>query len=92
MKEFQSVELLEWWKKHEERLPYWPAACQQVLLCQPSSTVVERVFSLLKNSFDEQQSSALEDYIDLTLILQRNKQSILFGLLCFFVLQHYQLC
>ena len=42
---------------------YHATACQQVLLCQPSSAAVERVFSLLKNSFGKQQSSALEECV-----------------------------
>lgn len=70
----ESVELLQWWEKHEEKLPYWAAACKQVLLCQPSSAAVERVFSLLNNSFDEGQNRCLEDYIELSLMLQYNKR------------------
>ena len=49
--------------------------CQQVLLCQPSSAAVERVFSLLNNSFNDQQSRALEDYDELALLLQHKKKT-----------------
>ena len=69
-----ETELLKWWKKQEEKLPNWSAACKQVLLCQPSSAAVERVFSSLKNSFSDQQSRALEDYVELALMLQHNKR------------------
>ena len=69
-----EVEVLKWWEKHEDKLPHWSAACQQVLLCQPSSAAVERVFSFLKNSFSDQQSRALEDYVELSLMLQLNKR------------------
>ena len=69
-----ETELLKWWKKQEEKLPHWSAACRQVLLCQPSSAAVERVFSSLKNSFSDQQSRALEDYVELALMLQHNKR------------------
>jgi len=55
-----ETELLKWSKK-QEKLPHWSAACQQVLLCQPSSAAVERVFSSLKNSFSDQQSRALRN-------------------------------
>ena len=41
---------------------HWAAACQQILLCQPSSTAVERVFSVPRSSFGDDQSSSLEDY------------------------------
>ena len=43
-----------------------------VLLFQPSSAAAERVFSLLQNSFQEQQFSALEDYIETSIMLQYN--------------------
>lgn len=69
-----EVEVLKWWEKHEDKLPHWSAACQQVLLCQPSSAAVERVFSFLKNSFSDQQSRALEDYVELSLMLQLNRR------------------
>ena len=69
-----EVEVLKWWEKHEDKLPHWSAACQQVLLCQPSSAAVERVFSFLNSSFSDQQSRALEDYVELSLMLQCNKR------------------
>ena len=59
-----GLEQLKWWKKHETTLPFWAAACQQVLLCQPSSAAVERVFSSLNNSFNDEQSRALEDMLN----------------------------
>ena len=37
---------------------------------RPSSAAAERVFSLLQNSFQEQQFSALEDYIETSIMLQ----------------------
>ena len=40
---------------------HWAAACQQVLLRQPSSTAVKRVFSVPRSSFGDDQSSSLED-------------------------------
>ena len=53
-----NIDKLEWWKVHENELPYWSAACQLVLLVQPSSAAAERVFSLLSNSFGDQQTSS----------------------------------
>ena len=55
-----SVDKDDWWRKHETELPHWSKACKMVL---SSSAVAERVFSLLSNSFPEQQMSSLEDYI-----------------------------
>ena len=54
---------LAWWKSHQHELPNLSKACKTALLIQPSSAAVERVFSLLKNSFKENQARALEDYI-----------------------------
>ena len=46
-----DIDVLKWWEKQEEKLPHWAATCRQVLLGQPSSAAVERVFSSLQNSF-----------------------------------------
>ena len=42
---------LPWWINHSEDLPNWSSAAQMVVLVQPSSAAVERVFSILKASF-----------------------------------------
>jgi len=47
-------------------------ACKLILLVQLSSAAVERVFSLLANSFSEQQTSAMDDYIETSIMLQYN--------------------
>ena len=67
-----NIDKLEWWKVHENELPYWSAACQLVLLVQPSSAAAERVFSLLSNSFGDQQTSSLEETIETSIMLQYN--------------------
>ena len=64
---------LEWWKIHENELPKWSSACKQVLLIQPSSGAAERVFSLLVNSFTDQQTRLLEDYVETFIMMQYNK-------------------
>ena len=67
-----EVDKLEWWKKYANQLPHWSAACKLILLVQPSSAAAECVFSLLTNSFSEQQTSALEDSIEASIMLQYN--------------------
>ena len=57
-----SIDKNDWWMKHETELFHWSKACKIVLLVQPSSAAAEQVFSLLSNSFTEQQMSSLEDY------------------------------
>ena len=64
---------LEWWESHQEDLPHWAGAVQDVVLVQPSSAAVERVFSILKLSFGPQQDSSLQDYVQSSLMLQYNK-------------------
>ena len=65
-----DIDVLQWWKNHQNDLPRWSAA---FILVKPSSAASERVFSLLANSFQCQQSSLLEDYIEVSLMLQYNK-------------------
>ena len=50
-----TISRMNWWKHHELELPFWSSACKSTLLLQPSSAAAERVFSLLNNSFKEQQ-------------------------------------
>ena len=64
---------LRWWKNNSSSLPHWSALARQVLLVQPSSAAAERVFSLLTSSFGEQQNSALQDYVESSIMLQYNK-------------------
>ena len=43
-----------------------------VALIQPLSGAVERVFSILTDTFSTQQDSSLQDYIEASLMLQYN--------------------
>ena len=67
-----QVNPIQWWKGHGSSLPKWANTCRSVLLMQPSSAAAERVFSLLSNTFSEQQQSSLEDYVELSIMLQYN--------------------
>ena len=69
-----SYSPLEFWKVHEPSLSAWSAAAKKVLLVQPSSAACERVFSLLNNSFRDQQQSSLQDYIETSVMMQYNKR------------------
>ena len=61
-----DIDVLQWWKNHQNDLPRWSAVFISV---KPSSAASERVFFLLANSFQCQQSSSLEDYIEVSLML-----------------------
>ncbi len=66
-----EVNPLIWWEKSCDKVPFWASACKKVLLCQPSSASVERVFSIL-NQFNDQQRNALEDYVEVAMMLRYN--------------------
>ena len=70
----EKLDPVEWWKLNAGELPYWSTAARKVLVLQPSSAATERVFSLLKASFSDQQESTLQDYIETSLMLQYNNR------------------
>ena len=49
----------------------WANAFRLVPLVQPSSAAAERIFSILQR-FTAQQQSSLEDYLELSVMLQYN--------------------
>ena len=61
--------VLTWWREHGSSFPKWAEAARIVFALSPNSASCERVFSLLKNMFTEQQFSALGDYIRVALFL-----------------------
>ena len=65
-----DIDVLQWWKNYQNDLPRWSPAFKSVILVQPSSAASEQVFSLLVNLLQCQQSSLLEDYIEVSLMLQ----------------------
>ena len=69
-----EIPVCNWWRNHESELPKWAQACRHILLCQPSSAAAERVFSILNNSFSDRQSHSLEDYIQISVMLQYNRK------------------
>ena len=63
---------LTWWANHKDTLPHWSSLVKKLLLIQPSSASAERVFSLLTNAFGSQQESALQDYLEASVMLRYN--------------------
>ena len=61
-----SVDPLLWWETN------WASAVRQVFLILPSSAEAEHAFSILSNCFEDTQESALQDYIEASLMLQYN--------------------
>ena len=54
----------------EKNYQIGPLNFRKVITVQPSSAAAERVFSLLSNSFTKRQTSSLEDYMQLSVMLQ----------------------
>jgi hypothetical protein len=67
-----TFNLLSWWRRVRNALPNWILALRAVLTHVPSSAAAERVFSILKNSFDVDQKRSLADYMGISLQLQFN--------------------
>ena len=67
-----TINPIDWWKAHADQHKAWAHTFRRLLLVQPSSAAAERVFSLLESSFNKRQESALEDYLETSLMLQYN--------------------
>ena len=71
-----TEQVLSWWAAHAASLPVWAKAARIVFAISPNSASCERVFSLLKNMFGEEQMVVLADYISAALMLRYNKRSV----------------
>ena len=69
-----DVDCLKFWKSSESTLPQWAAAVKKILIVQPSSAAVERVFSMLNNAFKDKQQNSLQDYIEVSTMLRYNNR------------------
>ena len=63
-----------WWKERRTAFPAFVRALRGVCVHLPTSAVIERVFSLMSNTFDEGNRRALRDYIETSLMLQFNRK------------------
>ena len=55
--------ILPFFKTHQNELPNWGQFASLLAAQQLSSAAVKRVFSILKQVFDETQESSLNDYV-----------------------------
>ena len=69
----EDFDILNWWNRHQSDLPQWSGVAETIFLIQPSSVASERVFSILNNSFSDQQQQSLEDYVESSVMLQYNE-------------------
>lgn len=69
-----DAERVAWWRDREQLLPHWASVAKKIMLIPVSSAAAERVFSLLKAAFSEQQDAALGDYLQASLMLRYNRR------------------
>ena len=67
--------ILKWWRVNGNSFPAWAHAARVVFALSPNSAACERVFSLLKRLFGEQQLSTLKDSLNVALKLNYNKRA-----------------
>ena len=70
-----TFSLLDFWRANETVIPSFAYVLRAVLANSPNSVPPERVFSILNDTFKEDQDRAYADYIELSLMLQYNKRS-----------------
>ena len=69
-------QVLAFWAKNHSKFPTWAKAARITFALSPNSASSERVFSLLKLFFGEQQDSALSDMIEVALMLAYNDRKV----------------
>jgi hypothetical protein len=72
-----STSVLKWWRDNsDDQISEWSEAARIVFAIAPNSASCERVFSLLKLMFGDQQLSSLADYVQAALMLRYNERAV----------------
>ena len=71
-----TQQVLQWWATNGAKFQTWAAAAQIVFAFTPNSAAAERVFSMLKSMFGDQQMVTLADIIQTALMLRINKRNV----------------
>ncbi len=70
----EADNLCAFWLRHKAQLPILYTKAMIAALIQPSSGCVERVFSLLRNLFNDRQDHTLQDYVQGSVMLAYNEK------------------
>ena len=70
--EVDPFDVMKWWEMNRHRLPSFARVLRAVLTHIPNSCAPEAVFSILNDTFTEDQKKAKGDYMELALLLQYN--------------------
>lgn len=65
-----SFDMSQWWRANKAKLPAFFKILRAVAAHSPNSCAPEAVFSVLNDTFDDDQKKAYADYIELSLQLQ----------------------
>lgn len=71
-----TTQVLHWWAVNGSKFPTWADAAHIIFAFTPNSAAAERVFSLLKFMFGDQQMEALADIIQTALMLRYNDRIV----------------
>jgi hypothetical protein len=71
-----TTQVLQWWATNGSKFPAWAEAAQIVFAFTPNSAAAERVFSMLKAMFGDQQMDTLADIIQTALMLRINSRTV----------------
>lgn len=74
-KDVDSFDIRAWWLSVKEKLPGFFQVLRALLTHAPNSAPPERLFSILNNTFGDQQTRAYEDYIEFSLMKQFNERT-----------------
>ena len=69
-----TFDLHAWWKGNYSKFPAWGYVLRAVLTNSPNSIPPERVFSILNDTFDDDQKMGRADYKEFSLMKQYNSR------------------
>ena len=67
-----QFDLRVWWREAAAKVPSWAYVLRAVLTNSPNSIPPERCFSILNDTFDDDQTRSSADYIEYSLQSQYN--------------------
>ena len=70
--------ILQFWfqQRNDPAIKMWHDTFIKIAVVTPTSAAIERVFSVLRRMFNDQQESALADYLQIAVMLVYNKRGI----------------
>ena len=66
--------VLSWWKNHSSEVGVWAIGARIIFALSPNSAAAERIFSLMKLMFDTNQTKALADILQSSMMLRYHKR------------------